>query len=61
MRIVLIKITRCKSIFSKRYTKNYSKEIFFINSVLKTSLWTYKIKDLYARKLQEAYMKMNCC
>ena len=34
--------------------------MFAINSVLKTDPWTYKIKDLHGRKLQEAFMKKNC-
>ena len=33
-------------LFSKRYTENWSGEIFIIDSVLKTNTWTYKIKDL---------------
>ena len=44
------RITRCKNIFSKCYTENWSKEIIFIDSVLKTSPWTYKIKDLNETK-----------
>ena len=38
--------TNYKNIFSKGYTENWSREIFIINSVLKTNPWTYKIKDL---------------
>ena len=29
---------------SKGYTENWSREIFIIDSVLKTNLWAYKIK-----------------
>ena len=43
-----VKITNYKNIFSKSYTKNWSREIFIIDSVLKTNPWTYKIKDLNA-------------
>ena len=39
------------SIFSKGYTKNWSKEVFFINSVLKTKPWTYKVTDLNGQKI----------
>ena len=39
-----VRITKYKTIFSKDYTKNWSREIFAIDSVLKTSPWTYKIK-----------------
>ena len=38
-----IRITNCNNIFSREYTKNWSKEI---DSVLKTDLWTCKIKYL---------------
>ena len=41
-----IRITKYKNIFSKGYTENWTKEIFVIDSVLKTSPWTNKIKDL---------------
>ena len=41
-----VRITKYKNIFSKGYTKNWSKEIFVIDSVLKTDLWRYRIKDL---------------
>ena len=45
------RITRIKNIFSKGYTKNWSREIFIIDSVLKTNPWTYKIKDLNGEKV----------
>ena len=32
--------------FRKGYNESWSKEIFIIDSVLKTNPWTYKIKDL---------------
>ena len=41
-----VKITKYMNIFSKGYTENWSREIFVIDSVLKTNPWTYKIKDL---------------
>ena len=46
-----VKITKHKNIFSKDYTNNWSREIFVIDSVLKTNPWTYKIKDLMGGKL----------
>ena len=41
-----VRITKYKNIFSKGYTENWSREMFLIDSVLKTSPWTYKLKDL---------------
>ena len=40
-----VRIAKYNNIFSKIYTKNWSKEIFLINSALKPNSWTYKIKD----------------
>ena len=46
-----VRITKYKNIFSKGYTENWSREIFIIDSVLKTNPWTYKIKDLNGEKI----------
>ena len=35
-----VRITKYKNIFSKSYTKNWSKEILVTDSVLKTDPWT---------------------
>ena len=40
-----------KNIFSKRYTKNWSREIFNIDSVLKTNPWIQKFEDLNGEKV----------
>ena len=45
-----VRITKYRNIFSKGYTENWSREIFIINSVLKTNPWTYKNKDLNREK-----------
>ena len=44
-------ITKYKNIFSKCYSKNWSRLIYLIDSVLKTSPWMYKIKDLNREKV----------
>ena len=46
-----VKITKYKNIFSNGYAVNWSREIFIIDSVLKTNPWTYKIKDLNGEKI----------
>ena len=38
-----VRITKFKNIFSKGYTENWSRDIFIIDSVLKTNPWTYII------------------
>ena len=37
-----VRITKYNTIFIKDYTINWSREIFIIDSVLKTNSWTYK-------------------
>ena len=34
-----VRITKSENIFSKAYTENWSREIFIIDSVLKTNPW----------------------
>ena len=46
-----MRITKYKNIFNKGYTGNWSREIFVIDSVLKTNPWTRKIKDLNGEKV----------
>ena len=46
-----VRTTKYTNIFSKDYTENWSREIFNIDSVLKTNRWTYKIKDLNGEKI----------
>ena len=40
------RIKSYKNIFSRGYTKDWSRKIFFIDYGLKTNPWTYKIQDL---------------
>ena len=46
-----VRITKYRNIFSKSYTKDWSREIFIIDSVLKTNHRTYKINDLNGGKI----------
>ena len=46
-----VRITKHNNIFSKNYTKNWSRETFIIDSVFTTTPWTYKIKDLNREKI----------
>ena len=46
-----VRITKYKNIFSKGYTENWSREIFIIDSVLKTNPWTYRLKDSNGEKI----------
>ena len=50
-----VRITKYKNIFTKGYTENWSREIFIIDSVLKTNLSTYKIKNVNGEKIIEGF------
>ena len=41
--------------------ENYSREILLIDSVLKTNIQTYKVKDLNGEKIIGSFYKKNCC
>ena len=45
-----VRITKYKNIFGKDYTENWSRVLLFIDSVLKTNPYTYKIKDLNGKQ-----------
>ena len=50
-----VRITKYKNLFIKGYTENWSREIFIIDSVLKTNAWTYKIKDFNGEKVRGSF------
>ena len=41
-----VRIAKYKNIFAKRYTPNWSEEVFVIRKVKSTVPWTYVINDL---------------
>ena len=51
-----VRITKYKNIFSRGYTENWSREVFIIDSVLKTKLRTYKIIDLNGEKNNRKFL-----
>ena len=51
-----VRITKYKNVFSKGYTKNWSREIFVIDSVLKTNPSTYKTKELNGEKNNRKFL-----
>ena len=40
-----VKISKCKNIFAKGYTPNWSEEVFVINKIKKAVAWSYVIND----------------
>ena len=47
--------------FNNGYKENWSKEIFAINSVLKTNALTYKIKDLNGETIIGFFNEKSIC
>ena len=44
-------------VFSRGYTEIGSREIFAIDSVLKTNPWKYKIKNLNGEKIISSFLR----
>ena len=45
------RISKYKNIFTKRYTRNWSEEVFVIKKVKNTVPWTYVISDLKGEEI----------
>ena len=41
-----VRISKCKNIFAKGYTPNWSEEVFVVGKIKNTVPWTYVINDL---------------
>ena len=52
-----IKISKHKNIFTKRYTPNWSEEVFVIREFKNTVPWKYAISELNREELSEYFMK----
>ena len=61
-----VRIPKYKNILAKRYTPNWSQEVFFVSKIQNTVTWTYDINDLngddiigtfYKKELQKTYQK----
>ena len=46
-----VRISKCKNIFAKGYTQNWSEEVFIISKIKNTVPWTYVISDLYGEPI----------
>ena len=46
-----VKLSKYKNIFSKRYTPNWSEEVFMVKVVKNTVPWSYFISDLNCEKM----------
>ena len=50
-----VRITKCKNIFSKGYTNNWSRKTIVIDSVIEANPWTYKMKELNGETTIESF------
>ena len=46
-----VRMSKCRNIFTKDYTPNWSKEVFVIKKIRNTVPWTYAIDDLNGEKI----------
>ena len=54
-----VRISKCKNIFAKGYTPNWSEEVYVIKEVKNTVRWTYLIKDLNGKKIIETFCEIE--
>ena len=50
-----IRISKYKKIFAKRYTPNWSEDVFVISTIRNTIPWTYVINDLNGEEITESF------
>ena len=50
-----VRISQHKNIFAKRYTPNWSEEVFVINKIKNTVPWTYAISDLNGEEITGSF------
>ena len=50
-----VRISKFKNIFAKRYTPNWSNEIFIVNKINDTVSYTYNLKDLNDEEIRGSF------
>ena len=46
-----VRISKCKTVFAKGYTSNWSEEVFVIKKIKNTVLWTYVVNNLNGEEI----------
>ena len=46
-----VRISKCKNIFAKEYTQNWSEEVFVVSKIKNIVPWTYVIHDLNGEEI----------
>ena len=52
-----VKISKYKNIFAKGHTPNWSEEVFIINKIKNTVLWTYAVSNLNAEEITGSFFE----
>ena len=50
-----VRISKYKNIFAKRYTPNWSEEVFVVSKIKNTVPWTYVVSDLNGEKITGSF------
>ena len=50
-----VRISKYKKHFAKGYTPNWSEEVFVVNKLQNTVLWTYLINDLNGEEIKGSF------
>ena len=50
-----VRISKCKNIFAKGYTPNWSEEVFVIKEIKNTVPWTTVINDFNGKEIIESF------
>ena len=50
-----VRISKCKNIFAKGYTPNWSEEVFVISKIKNAVPWTYVINNLNGEEISERF------
>ena len=50
-----VRISKYKNIFAKRYTPNWSEEVFVKSKIKNTFPWTYVLSDLDGEKIVQVF------
>ena len=56
----IVRISKHKNIFEKRYDPDWSKEVFVNKKVKNTVPWTYVISDLKGEEIVGTFFEKNC-
>ena len=52
-----VRISKFKNVFAKRYTPNWSEEIFIIKKIKNTVSWTYVVRDLNGEEIVRSFFE----